>query len=209
MKKYLFLAFCLILPLNAFADSFSINSDTYTGDSSSFSFTQSNANQFCWWYPDDSWGGTFGVGETSGSGTFSDFFGSGIEGFYHVGGFETTNGHCDGTWDYPDAYADAAIYFDQVSPLTAGAFEFIAGGEEPDPPLIFDPIYAIPFSQYLFASSTCVQVSDDPITFSCTATSTTLDQPTYSDWLLGLSILVFLLSFITWGVFFNPFKPKI
>jgi len=80
------------------------------------------------------------------------------------------------------------------------------GGSLPD----FIPIYGIPFEQYIYASSTCIQTNEGtstPNTYSCTATSTTLDQPTFNDWLLGLSVIIWLLSFVTWGYFFSPFKP--
>lgn len=71
------------------------------------------------------------------------------------------------------------------------------------------PVYTIPFQQYLIASSTCIKTNSvGTTTYACTATSTQLDIPTFHDWLFVSSVIIFLLSFVTWGYFFSPFKSK-
>jgi len=34
------------------------------------------------------------------------------------------------------------------------------------------------------------------------------DSPRYYDWLFSVSIIIFMLSFLVWGYFFSPLKPK-
>lgn len=41
-----------------------------------------------------------------------------------------------------------------------------------------------------------------------TSTATTTPEILYSDFMVVSSVIIFLLSFITWGFFFSPFKPK-
>jgi len=68
----------------------------------------------------------------------------------------------------------------------------------------FTPLYSIPFEGYITASTTCIYVATG--TYQCNATSTVANTATYHDWLFVVGVIIFLISFITWGYFFSVFK---
>lgn len=109
----------------AFADSFNVSTGgSYTNDTDTFSWTATSGDVWCWWLPNGTYGGQFTATPGSGSGTFASWFGNGIAGTYHIGGYGDPS--CAGftTSSYAVAFAGNPVDFSQVTGLgnSVGAF---------------------------------------------------------------------------------------
>lgn len=115
----------------AYADTFTINAASFADPSATVTLFASNGGDYwCWWKPDGTYGGQYYTGPSGNTitDTFGTLFSSSPAGTYHIGGFGDITCAGQSSNDYTTAYANAALYFNQVSPLTAGAFDLLAAG---------------------------------------------------------------------------------
>ena len=216
----------LILPLSCLANTGSISPTSYTSDSDTVTWATSGGNGICVWYPDETFdtviagSGNDGAGPTSGSGSFSSIFGSGINGTYHS---MLWNRDCTQTWrgisPVSSSYSTWASTNGDVSNFVA---DFTFTGGTCSPSTISNgtigsyPTCAITCNTgYTLSDGACVLAdtvaSSSSFSFLCGNSTSTIcvEDPSLS---LGIAILIGLvfIAFIAmiWNNFRANKKPK-